>query len=232
MSAADTAAIIVAGGQGTRFGGKVRKQYLALGKRPLLWWSVAAFDRSPSVAAVWIVAPAEDVARVGALARRWGFRKLKGVVAGGATRRASVREGMRAAGRGQALLAVHDAVRPLIAPAVIEETIAQARKTGAAIAACASKDTVKLATPSGWVAQTPPRERVWLAQTPQVFRRRLLERAHAGSPGLTATDDAQLVERLGARVKLVASPADNLKVTVPADLWVAARVLARRRKTL
>jgi 2-C-methyl-D-erythritol 4-phosphate cytidylyltransferase len=224
----DTAAIVVAGGQGTRFGGKVRKQYLTLEGRPILWWSLKAFENSPSVDAIVLVVPESDVARLERQVKTWRLKKARIVVAGGKSRRESVAKGLQVVPPDLKWVAVHDAVRPLVTKALIEATIAAARKVGGAIAACPSKDTVKLAAPGSLIEKTPPRESVWLAHTPQVFGRELLERAHASHPELTATDDAQLVELLGAPVQLVVSPPENIKVTVPSDLVLARSILRQR----
>ncbi len=148
---------------------------------------------------------------------------------GGLTRADSVRQGLKAISGTIRWVAVHDAVRPLVRPELIEETLRQARRHRAAIAATPSQDTVKLANGDGCIHRTPPRETVWLAQTPQVFERSLLERAHAKGSRLKVTDDAQLVERLGVRVRLVEAPAENLKITRPIDLVVARTLLMGRR---
>jgi len=217
----DTAAIIVAGGKGLRFGGKVRKQYLHLNGRPIVWWSLRAFEKSPSVGAIVLVAPGEDVQRLRLKIRGWKFRKFLAVVAGGATRADSVREGLSAVPESCRYVAVHDAVRPLVKPETIERVIQAARRSKAALAACPSKDTVKLANGGGYIHSTPSRDKVWLAQTPQVFERRLLKRASRNGKNASVTDDAMLVERLGVKVKLVESPADNIKITRPIDLELA-----------
>jgi 2-C-methyl-D-erythritol 4-phosphate cytidylyltransferase len=222
------AAVIVAGGQGTRFGGALRKQYVKLQGRPLLWWSLRAFNRAPSVGSLIIVVPKEDRTALQKKAALWGFSKLSFVVEGGATRQASVLNGAQAVSPRYAWIAVHDAVRPLITPEAIEAVIAGARLSGAAIAALPSRDTVKIAGRGGVVASTPLREQVWLAQTPQVMRRDLLLRAHRAAKRFIGTDDAQLVERLGVRVRLVKASLENLKVTVPADLRIAQHILKGR----
>jgi 2-C-methyl-D-erythritol 4-phosphate cytidylyltransferase len=224
----NAAAIIVAGGQGLRFGGPVRKQYLMLKGHPIVWWSLAAFDRTPEIGEIILVVPPDDVARVHKISRRWRIRKLVAVVPGGVERRDSVRQGLDALSRRVRWVAVHDAVRPLVAPATIRKTLRAAKRSGAALAASPSRDTVKLADPWGHVHTSPPRQTVWLAQTPQVFRRDWLERAHARGSHLPVTDDAQLVERLGLKVRLVESPAENMKVTKPIDLVFARAILARR----
>ena len=251
----DAAAIIVAGGQGRRFDTclpagrtRVRKQYLAIQGRPLLWWALHAFERCRSIGATVLVVPREDLARVRRLIRGWRLRKPVHVVSGGETRADSVRQGLVGLPPGYRWVAVHDAVRPLVTPDLIENVLKAARRHRAAIAAYPSQDTVKLARRSRVIERTLPRSGIWLAQTPQVFERTLLERAHGlrgnvhrgrwtvnrrksahGSrfTGHGVTDDAQLVERLGVRVKLVEGSASNLKVTVPRDLQMAQWLLQR-----
>jgi len=226
----NTAAIIVAGGRGLRFGGAVRKQYLLLKRKPIVWWSLQAFEKSPSIRWVILVVPADDIPDLRLKERTWRFHKLLQIVAGGASRADSVRQGLSALPEGCRYVAVHDAVRPLVTPRLIEETLRQARRFRAAIAASPSKDTVKLAGPSGCIQSTPSRDLVWLAQTPQTFERTLLERAHREGRRLAATDDAMLVERLGVKVKLVESSADNMKITTPMDLMIARAVIASEAK--
>jgi 2-C-methyl-D-erythritol 4-phosphate cytidylyltransferase len=221
----DTAAIIVAGGKGLRYGGCVRKQYLLLKGKPIVWWSLRAFEKSPSVGTVILVAPQGDVPRLGKQIKRWKFKKCLRVEAGGITRADSVRQGLKAVPKHFHHVAVHDAVRPLVTPALIEKVIAVARRSRAALAACPSKDTVKLVKANGYVHATPPRETVWLAQTPQIFERKLLERAHAQGSKKNVTDDSQLVEHLGVRVRLVEAPPENLKITQPMDLMLAKAIL-------
>jgi len=224
----DTAAIIVAGGKGLRFGAPIRKQYMQLQGRPVLWWSLQAFQKSPSIQSIILVVPVDDVKRLSRRMRAWGLSKLSAIVAGGVTRAHSVREGLKALTKSVSWVAVHDAVRPLVQPELIEQTLRQARRWGAAIAAAPSKDTVKLSNGNGCIASTPPRKTVWLAQTPQIFERRLLEKAHHQGRHLPATDDAQLVERMGVRVRLVQPSFENIKVTVPSDLAMAKIILKDR----
>jgi len=197
-----------------------------------LWWSLTAFEKCPSVSSIVLVAPAGDLPVLRARARRWKIKKLKAVVSGGKTRADSVRAGLRAVGPEAAWIAVHDAVRPLVTVDVIEKTLAEARRFGAAIAAVPSKDTVKLSHPRGHVRATPERASVWLAQTPQVFARRLLEDAHRRGRRRAVTDDAQLVERLGIRVRLVEASPENIKVTLPLDLVLAKALIKKQFKKL
>lgn len=192
----------------------------------MVWWSLAAFEASPSIGALILVAPAADVPKLQAQAMRWKFRKLRAVVPGGKERSDSVKEGLKAAPAEARWVAVHDGVRPLITPAQIEAVLAAARRHRAAIAATPSRDTIKIANGQGFVRVSPARALVWQAQTPQIFSRALLERAHRLKGAVT--DDAQLVERLGVRVKLVDTTAENIKVTHPMDLKTADHILRHR----
>jgi len=165
-----------------------------------------------------------------------GAAKVIAVVGGGDTRTASVRAGLRALPEDARLVAVHDGARA----AVLPETIAAAFATLAAtpdadgvVVGHPSYDTIKQVDTDGRVLDTPDRGGLWVAQTPQVFRREALERAHdtASEEGLEGTDDSVLVERRGGRVLMVEGPRWNLKVTVPEDLEVLAALLKSRDRS-
>ncbi len=223
-------ALIVAGGRGKRFGGPVRKQYLKLKGRPLVWWSLEAFEKSPSIQSGVLVVPKDDLSSMKAFVKRQRLSKPFVVVAGGNERSDSVRRGLAVVRPSIRWIAVHDAVRPFVTPDLIEATLKNARRSGAALAAYPSKDTVKLTDDGRWVRTTQRRETVWLAQTPQCFARSLLDRAHRKFKTRRVTDDAQMVEMLGVKVRLVESPAENIKVTVPLDLILARNILTSPRR--
>lgn len=223
-------AIVVAGGVGKRLKGKVHKPFIPLGGRPMLAWTLEAFEKSPGVEAVVLVVHRQDLPSAERLVRRYRLRKVLRLVPGGATRMASVFEGLRAVPPGARWVAVHDGARPLVTPGLIEATIREARWAKAAIAAVPVVPTVKEAA-GGWVRRTLDRDRLWAVQTPQVFERNLLERAHARGRrnGGGATDDAALVEALGRRVRIVMGDPRNLKVTTPEDLIIAQALLKTKR---
>src|SRR4051812_37028110 len=158
------AAVIVAGGQGQRFNAGLsgkpvdRKQYLSLAGHPVLWWSVSAFDSSPSIGLIVLVVPPEDRAMIKQQAAGWKMDKPVSVVAGGKTRADSVRQGLDAVPADFLWVSIHDAVRPLVSPALIESVLKEARSHRAAIAASPSKDTVKMATREQTIQRTLPRE--------------------------------------------------------------------------
>jgi 2-C-methyl-D-erythritol 4-phosphate cytidylyltransferase len=223
-------AIIVAAGPGRRLGADRPKALVDLAGEPLFVHSLRALLACPEVTAAVVVAPAGCEAEFAEHIRRGGpWRCPPSVLAGGAERQDSVRSGLSLAGEAD-LVAVHDAARPFVAPSVVAAAIAEAARSGAAVVAVPANDTVKQVHPEGWIETTPPREHLWLAQTPQVFRTALLRTAHAraAADGLIGTDDAALVEHLGERVRVVRGSAENRKITTPEDLhwaewWIRER---------
>lgn len=230
---ADSCAVIVAGGVGERFGYARGKQFVNLCGLPLASWSVLAFDRAPSVGHIVIVCPVGRVDET----RREVLMPLTlttpvSFAEAGATRQESVMHGLTALPEGYELVAIHDAARPLISVASIEQCLATVRKDATldgAICAYRCIDTLKLVEGEDIVA-TPDRSFYWCAQTPQCFRMAAILRAHraAQRDNHVGTDDASLVERLGGRVRCVESPRDNIKVTMPEDLAVAEASMRRR----
>lgn len=230
---ADTCAVIVAGGTGERFGDPRGKQFVELCGLPLMCWSLAAFDRAPSVARVVVVCAPERVAEVEKdVLSRIALAKPVVLAPSGATRQASVLSGLSSVPRDLAFVAVHDAARPLVDPGQIERVIAAVRgddQVAGAILAVRTVDTLKLVEGTTIIA-TPDRSFYWAAQTPQAFRRRVLLAAHkaAARDEYEGTDDASLVERMGGRVLVVEGSRDNIKVTLPEDLAIAEAALERR----
>lgn len=209
------------------------KQYLMLGGLPLLVHSLRVLEASDAVSAVVLATPQADLDYCRQdIVGRYGFKKVRQVVAGGAERQDSVRLGLAAAGSEVEIVLIHDAVRPFLTTSMITQVVEAAAKHGAAIVAIPMRDTVKRAGPDGLIDETVDRRPLWLAQTPQAFKRGLLEEAHARAlqDGFRATDDAQLVEHLGHRVAIVEGSTDNIKVTRPEDLAMGESILAARAK--
>lgn len=224
----DVGVVLVAAGQGTRFGGELPKQYLPLGGTPVLLHALRPFTSHPDVACTVVVLPADDAATPPAWLLPLVGDALR-VVAGGASRAASVRSGLAALPDGSLHVLIHDGARPFPPREAIDDGIASARRGHAAVPALPVADTLKRADGCGRVLATVPRAGLWQAQTPQAFPRALLERAHATVPELDhpVTDDAMLVELAGGRVDLIPGSARNLKITTPADLELAAWWLER-----
>jgi 2-C-methyl-D-erythritol 4-phosphate cytidylyltransferase len=223
--AAHTAAIVVAAGSSRRMGGQ-NKILADLHGRPVLWYSLAAIAEAGVGCTVLVVAP--DVCEVfQALCRQAGWPAIDRVVAGGDRRQDSVRAGIDAIGEDVEWILVHDGARPLITAGDIRRGILAAAERGTAVAAVPVKDTIKVAAADGRVIETPPRSALWAVQTPQIFRAGLLRRAHA-AVSEDVTDDASMVEAIGEAVYLYEGSYENLKVTTPDDLSLAAALIARR----
>jgi len=223
------AALLLAAGRGERFGQP--KAFVPLAGRPLWLHALAALAAAPEVERVVPVVAADQLEHFRRLAAGSGpHPKLAEPAVGGAERQDSVRAGLEALGAEVELVAVHDAARPLLRTEALRRVVAAARASGAAILAIPVRDTIKRVH-GVHVIETPPRVECWAAQTPQVFRVETLREAlaKAQAEGYLATDDAELVERLGVPVQIVEGDADNLKLTHPEDLAVAERWLAQRR---
>jgi 2-C-methyl-D-erythritol 4-phosphate cytidylyltransferase len=216
---ATAVALIVAAGRGERLGSDGPKAFVPLAGRPMLDWSVDALQQVSAVGQIIVALPE-------------GFEAPQGTVgvAGGAVRSQSVLNALAAADLGAEVVVVHDAARPLVSAALIEDCIAALDQDGrwdAAIAAAPVKDTVKRSLDGVAVAETPARSELWAVQTPQVFRREALERALGRSEAelAAASDDAMLVEADGGRVRLVHCQSENFKVTTSVDLALAGQML-------
>jgi 2-C-methyl-D-erythritol 4-phosphate cytidylyltransferase/2-C-methyl-D-erythritol 2,4-cyclodiphosphate synthase len=216
-------AIIAAGGSGRRLGSATPKQLLDLGGRTLLDHAVRTFRRHPLVSELIVVLPGD---------REWSpgdpadapERPMQ-VVAGGARRQDSVGNGFDRVSPGADIVLIHDAARPFVSDSLIARTVEAAVEHGAAIAALQASDTVKRVRESA-IEETIPRETIYLAQTPQAFRRDVLAAAVAlGRSGVDATDEAMLAERAGYRVHIVEGDPANVKITTAADLEQARRRL-------
>lgn len=230
-------ALVVAAGRGERLGAGSPKAFVVLAGRPMVEWSLEALRAVPAVGRIVVALPPDTPAPAGTVG-----------VPGGAERSHSVRAALAAAGDGpdDEPVIVHDAARPLVTPATIERTLAALEASGAdaVIAAAPVTDTIKRVADGptaadgapdatavgGRVVETLERRTLWAVQTPQVFRRGALARALAQPDEVlaAATDDAALVERAGGRVHVVESPRENLKVTTPVDLRLAALLLQER----
>jgi 2-C-methyl-D-erythritol 4-phosphate cytidylyltransferase len=219
MGPSRAALILVAAGPGTRLGAGQPKALVLVAGRSLLCHALDSIERASGVGPVFdplvIVAPVSRLDEVRTLAAlAWPSAS---VVAGGVHRQESVRAGLDACPEAE-IVAVHDAARPFVTAGAISRVFAAAVAEGAAIAALPAVDTAKIADEDGRVQSTPPRERVWMAQTPQAFRRDILVHAHARATGTSSTDDASLVEACGYPVRVVAGDPAARKITTADDL--------------
>ena len=222
-------AIIPAAGSGKRMGSDVSKQYLSVGGRPLIAETLLVFQNSPLVNEIILVSPEMEMACAEEIAQDARISKVSRFVIGGKERQDSVRNGLAALDADTSIVIVHDGVRPFIDNEMLEEVIDSAKEHGAAIVAVPVKDTVK-ETVGGEIKRTVPREKLWLAQTPQAFRYDLIRKAfdNAEERGITGTDESSLVEALGEKVKIVMGSYHNIKITTPEDMVFAEAILKER----
>jgi len=208
--------------------GTSRKQFMLLDGSPILLHTIRKFVSSPEVAEIVVALRAEEMDWVRELLKAEGFAKPVRLVEGGDSRQHSVENALASLGPETDLVAVHDAVRPFIEHSLLEKVFAEAAECGAAIVGIVPVDTVKLVHRNK-IRETIPRERLVLAQTPQVFRFDLLKTAFAKAreDGFTGTDEASLVERLDqVEVSVVPGSDRNIKITKPSDMDLARLFLA------
>jgi 2-C-methyl-D-erythritol 4-phosphate cytidylyltransferase len=207
------------------------KQYLELAGRPIVTHTIDRFESTPAIDRIILVVPPGDERICDMeIVRPFGFRKVAAIVAGGSERQASVAHGLDALPDEVEWVAIHDGVRPCVTPEQIAAVVNAAIQADGAILAVPLRDTPKQVGSDGVIQTTLVRSQIWLAQTPQVFRRIALREAHARatSDGVVGTDDAALMERMGARVVVVEGSTANVKITTPDDLPVAEQWLASR----
>ena len=231
-----TAAIILAGGTGERFGKEGGKQLVEIGGKPILTWSVEAFDAVGDIGLIVIVCPAERQGEyLSKAVDPFSFATPIVVAAAGSTRQESAFSGLELVSEEFEYVVMHDGARPLISADLIAHTIATLKgniDADGAVVAHPAIDTLKVVE-NGVIVGTPDRSVFWNAQTPQVFRAGIYRRAHASalSDGFVGTDDSSLIERLGGRVLVVEGKRDNIKLTVPEDyLMLVAAVRERYLK--
>jgi 2-C-methyl-D-erythritol 4-phosphate cytidylyltransferase len=205
----------------------VDKGFLSLGTRPVLAYSLMAFEQCPLIDGVILVVRKERVEAGRGLAQIFGCNKVKSVVAGGALRQLSVMNGLAELGDDVKVVAVHDGARPFVTPEVIAETIKCAKRYGSGVAAVKITDTIKEVDRGYTVTRTIDRSKLWAVQTPQTFKRQVLDEAYAHvlKKGLTVTDEASAVELRGQEVHLVPGAVSNIKITTAEDLLIAASLL-------
>jgi len=219
------AVIIVAAGSGTRLGLHEPKAFVPLGPHPILYYSLRTVARLPEIGEIVVTAPRERVDDARALAAAATAGVSTTVLAGGAERRDSVRIGLSQVSANADIVVIHDAARPFAPPEIFRACIEAAARTGAALACVPVADTLKQAS-GNLVVATRSRQELHQAQTPQAFTRSVLLAAHAQTGIEAATDDAYLVEQMGAQVEIVSGSPLNFKITTADDLRIARALLA------
>ena len=228
-------ALIPAAGMGKRMGASINKQYLQLNGMPIVARTISVFEQSPLIDAIYLVIPAEEIPYCQEhVVEACGFRKIAAIVPGGRERQNSVMNGLNAMREHVSdddIVLIHDGVRPLVTENMLHESIITARLHDGALVAVPVKDTIK-SVRDGIVCDTPSRESLWQAQTPQTFRFGKIFCAHlsAEAEGFLGTDDASLIERSGGEVHIIRGDYRNIKITTPEDLVLAEAFLAGMKR--
>lgn len=228
-----TSAILLAAGRSERMGDRsISKQLIEIDGIPVVARSALAFEKSRHIDEIIIVAARQEIGYYQGFKKKYALSKLKVVTVGGSSRAESALRGFQKISKNCSFVAFHDAARCLITTEDIDKTVLEAYRTGAAIAAKRMTDTVKKADGEGWIEQTIDRSSLWLAQTPQVFKKSVYEvsAAYADKSDVPFTDDAMLAELAGFRVKLVECEYENLKITTKRDLYLAQATIQRRKR--
>lgn len=224
-------AIIVAAGSGKRMGRSTKKQFLSLGSKPILAFSLDVFESIDGIKRIVLVIPRGWKRHCEKeVVEKYRYRKDICVVTGGARRQDSVARGLALVPSDYEIVVIHDGVRPFVTRKMVVESIAEARKFGACVTAVPVTETIKMARRGSVVERTLPRQYLWRIQTPQTFRLNLIKKAYAKAikDKFYGTDDAQLVERMNRPVKIVPGDYRNIKITTKEDLILAERLLSKK----
>ena len=214
-------AVIVAAGMGRRMGAGMNKAYLLLCGKTILENTVSVFENCKKINEIIVVT--DDTEKCRDLLK--DFKKVAAVVLGGKTRQDSVKNGVKAC-TGE-FVAIHDGARALICEKDIERVICEAETHGAAALGVKCKDTLKIADENGFIKKTADRNFIYQIQTPQVFKRTEIAKAHENASG-EFTDDCAVLEREGKKIKIVEGSYENIKITTPEDLIIAEKILEKR----
>lgn len=233
-----TVAIVLAAGSGSRMKSDVKKQYLDIGGKPLIYYSLKAFEESIIDDIVLVVSRGDVDYVKKEIVEKYGFDKVKAVVEGGLYRYHSVRLGLEAADADSDYAFIHDGARPFIDNDIIMRALHAVKEFGACVVGMPAKDTVKIADDKGFAESTPNRDKVWMVQTPQVFvyktilelyRRLDREEGELMAKGINITDDAMVCEYYSdQKIKLVEGSYNNIKITTPEDIAVAETILGNK----
>jgi 2-C-methyl-D-erythritol 4-phosphate cytidylyltransferase len=231
--------IITAAGKGTRLKGNISKQFMNIYGKPILAHTVSAFQKSSKIKEIYISVPKDNIEFCRKnIIDKYAFDKVEKIVAGGSSRQESVYNALVEVPPDTKIVAIHDGVRPLITPGEIDllvNTLVRENKKDSSvkgvIMAASARETIKMIRESS-IDKTISRDKIWHAQTPQVFFYNIILRAHnkARKDGFTGTDDACLVERMNYKVNIVRGRHENIKITTPIDLFLAELIITKNNR--
>lgn len=225
------AAVITAAGSGKRMGSDRKKQFIVLYGKPVIAYTLEKFQNTDEIDDIVLVVSEDDIDFCRSeIVVKYGFSKVREILAGGAERQESVYKGVVAAAKLGEIILIHDGVRPFVKRDEIVKTVEAADEKGAAILAVKVKDSLR--SFDGTESKFVPRENMWLVQTPQSFRRDIIVNAHkkAAEDGFSGTDDAVLAERMGCNIYLVEGSYENIKITTPEDLVFSEAILKKEQE--
>lgn len=228
-------AIILAAGQGKRMKTKVQKQFLMLQGKPLLYYSLACFQKSDEIQEIVVVTGKESIDYCRSeIIEKYGFTKVKSIAEGGKERYDSVYAGLEACSADTDYVFIHDGARPFVTENILRRGYDTVCKCRACVAGMPSKDTIKIVDDKTYSTATPERKYVWAVQTPQIFETELITDAYSRlmrEHSVQVTDDAMVLEQmLKMPVKLFEGSYENIKITTPEDLDIAKMFLLERRR--
>ncbi|TLC99153.1 2-C-methyl-D-erythritol 4-phosphate cytidylyltransferase [Robinsoniella peoriensis] len=218
-------AVVLCAGRGTRMNSEVQKQYLLIKGKPVVYYSLIAFEKCPFIDEIVLVTGKEEIEYCRhEIIEKYNLKKVKSIVAGGKERYHSVFEGLKAIGCCDYVY-IHDGARPFIDQELLQRACDSVRIHKACVVGMPVKDTIKISGQDGFADHTLDRSKLWMVQTPQVFQYSLVYQAYdkiMKYPGIQVTDDAMVVEQMGqAKIKLVEGSYKNIKITTPEDLEIA-----------
>lgn len=230
-----TAAIVLAAGSGSRMRSNIKKQYMEINEKPLIYYALKAFEDSFTDEVVLVVSPGDIDYCKAEIVDKYGFTKVKRIVEGGAERYDSVRLGLHAISEDTDYVMIHDGARPFVTEDIMQRSVDAARDFRACVVGMPVKDTIKVSDENGFAKATPDRKTLWMIQTPQTFEYSLIRKLYdkleedkeeIKAKGINITDDAMVVETFSdVKVKLVEGSYNNIKVTTPEDIGVAQAIL-------
>lgn len=225
--------VIVAAGLGKRMKSKINKQYLRLKDKPILAYTIEAFEENEDIDEIIVVTKEEETEYCKIeVVEKYDFKKVVFIVSGGTERQDSVYNGLKLCNKETKVVLIHDGVRPFIRNQEISNIINETLDKKACVTGVRVKDTIKVVDDDNYVIDTPNRDNLWAVHTPQAFSYNLILDAHEKCKveGWVVTDDSMLVEKLGVKVKMIEGSYDNIKITSPEDLYVAESILEKERK--
>jgi 2-C-methyl-D-erythritol 4-phosphate cytidylyltransferase len=226
-------AIVLAAGRGLRLKSRITKPLIEIKHKPIIIYCLQVLSRHPYIRDIIVVANSKNFKNIARKTKQYKIAKIRNIVLGGKERQDSVCNGLQALDRGSDLVLIHDGVRPFIQPKIVSRVVCAAKRSGAAIVGVPVKATIKSVARlpvcpfarKFLVKKTLHRNNLWEIQTPQVFRKDLILKAYKKFGRIMVSDDAALVEKLGARVSIVQGDYKNIKITTPEDLLLAKAIV-------